>query len=158
MRKCCGTPQKRTAAMRQCNTAVMTSDYDWNDLKYFLAAWRTGTLAGASRLLHVDQTTAGRRLLALEEALGDRLLERTPDGFVLTAAGDRLIETAEHVEQGAIDLGRRAAGLDARLEGVVRVAATETMAVMFLARSLGRLHRAHPGGAVERVSGVAASS
>jgi DNA-binding transcriptional LysR family regulator len=76
----------------------MATGYDWNDLKYFLSCSRTGTLAGAGRLLKVDETTVGRRLAALEQALGARLFDRTSDGFVLTSTGERLLGSAQEVE------------------------------------------------------------
>jgi DNA-binding transcriptional LysR family regulator len=126
---------------------------DWNDLKYFLACWRAGSLAGAGRLLKVDQTTVGRRLTAFEESLATRLFDRTSDGFVLTATGESLLETAQAVEQGMIDLERRASGQDARLSGVVRLATSETLAAAFLARLLASLHEEHPDIALELVTG-----
>jgi DNA-binding transcriptional LysR family regulator len=132
----------------------MATAYDWNDLKYFLSCSRVGTLAGAGRLLKVDETTVGRRLAALEQALGARLFDRTSDGFVLTSTGERLLGTAEEVEQATIDLERKATGADVKLEGMVRVATTETLAVMFLARHLARLRAAHPGIVVEMVSAL----
>jgi DNA-binding transcriptional LysR family regulator len=128
--------------------------YDWNDLRYFLACARAGSLAGAGRALKVDQTTVGRRLGALEEALGARLFERKPEGFTLTATGERLIETAQLVEQAAIDLERRATGADARLEGLVRVATSETLSATFLSGALVALHEAHPGIEVQLVTGT----
>jgi len=128
--------------------------YDWNDLRYFLACARAGSLAAAGRALKVDQTTVGRRLAALEEALGARLFERKLDGFSLTGTGERLLETAQTVEQAAIDLERRATGADARLEGVVRVATSETLSATFLAGELVALHRAHPGIEVQLVTGT----
>ena len=93
---------------------AMANDYDWNDLKYFLSCSRAGTLAGAGRLLKVDETTVGRRLAALEQALGARLFDRTSDGFVLTSTGERLLETAEQVEHATIDLERKATGAGRR--------------------------------------------
>jgi DNA-binding transcriptional LysR family regulator len=128
--------------------------YDWNDLRYFLACARAGSLAGAGRSLKVDQTTVGRRLGALEEALGARLFDRTPEGFSLTATGERLLETAQLVEQATIDLERRATGADARLEGVVRVATSETLSATFLTGELVALHEAHPGIEVQVVTGT----
>jgi DNA-binding transcriptional LysR family regulator len=133
----------------------MEAGYDWDDLKYFLACWRTGSLAKAGRTLHVDQTTAGRRLAALEESLGARLFEHAARRMVLTPAGESLLEIAQGVEQGAIDLGRRASGADARVEGLVRVATSETLAVTFLARQLSSLHAAHPKIELEIVTGAA---
>ena len=123
---------------------AMSNGFDWNDLKYLLACSRTGSLAAAGRLLKVDQTTVGRRLATLEHSLGARLFDRTSDGFVLTTTGEHLMEQAHVVEQGAIDLARRASGEDVRLEGVVRLATTSSLSSA-IAPFLGTLHRAHPG-------------
>jgi DNA-binding transcriptional LysR family regulator len=133
--------------------AILHVVSDWNDLKYFLACSRAGSLAGAGRLLKVDQTTVGRRLSAFEQALAVRLLERTPDGFSLTVAGEALLETAQAVEQGMIDLERRATGQDASLSGVVRLATSETLSSTFLARLLASLHAEHPDITLELVTG-----
>jgi DNA-binding transcriptional LysR family regulator len=134
-----------------CNTAGVS---DWNDLKYFLACWRAGSLVAAGRLLKVDQTTVGRRLTSFEESLATRLFDRGPDGFVLTPAGEGLLETAQAVEQGMIDLERRASGADARLSGLVRLATSETLSATFLARLLCSLHDEHPEITLELVTGV----
>jgi DNA-binding transcriptional LysR family regulator len=128
--------------------------YDWNDLRYFLACARSGSLAAAGRSLKVDQTTVGRRLGTLEEALGARLFDRTAEGFTLTAIGQRLLETAQTVEQATIDLERLATGADARLEGIVRIATSETLSATFLATELVALHDAHPGIEVQLVTGT----
>ncbi len=132
----------------------MANGYDWNDLKYFLSCSRAGSLAGAGRLLKVDETTVGRRLAALEHALGARLFDRTSDGFVLTSTGERLLDKAVQVEEMTLDVERQATGADVKLEGVVRVATTETLQVMFLARHLARLRASHPGIVVEMVGGL----
>ena len=61
---------------------------DWNDLRYFLAVARTGSTLAAGRTLRVSQTTAARRVTALEAALGLILFERRPTGYALTPAGE----------------------------------------------------------------------
>jgi DNA-binding transcriptional LysR family regulator len=45
---------------------------DWNDLRYFLAIARSGSLARAAHELSVEHTTVSRRLSALEADLGTR--------------------------------------------------------------------------------------
>jgi DNA-binding transcriptional LysR family regulator len=137
---------------------AMSTHFDWNDLKYFLSCSRAGSLAGAGRLLKVDETTVGRRIAALEHALGARLFDRTSDGFVLTSTGEGLLENAVEVEQASLDLECKATGADLRLEGVVRVATTETLSVTFLARYLAPLRIAHPGILVEIVSSLGATN
>ncbi len=56
---------------------------DWDNLRIVLAVFRHGSLAAAARVLRVDETTIGRRLKALETALGTRLFDRTAHGLVL---------------------------------------------------------------------------
>ena len=68
---------------RGCGT--LSGMLEWDDLRVFLAIHRTRSHAGAARSLRVASTTIGRRLGALEEAIGSRLFTRTPDGLVGTA-------------------------------------------------------------------------
>ncbi len=118
---------------------------DWNDLRYFLAISREGTLAAAARALRVDATTVGRRLTVLEEELGTRLFERTPGRFVLTTAGQGIRGTVEEMEASVLAVERRAGGEDARLAGVVRVTTTEAFAVNHLLPRFGAFRERHPG-------------
>src|SRR3954452_21190374 len=74
---------------------------DWNDLRHFLAVARTGSTLAAGRSLRVSQTTAARRVAALEAELGLVLFERRPTGYVLTPAGEELMETACLIEAAA---------------------------------------------------------
>jgi DNA-binding transcriptional LysR family regulator len=131
---------------------------DWNDLRHFLAIWRARTLAGAARELRVDQTTVGRRLTALEDALGGPLFERTPDGLVPTALAAQLVERAQAAEQAMIDVERIAASGGGRLEGEVRLATTEAFAICFVLPELGALHAEHPGIALHLVTSARASN
>jgi DNA-binding transcriptional LysR family regulator len=117
---------------------------DWNDVRIFLALQRAGTLAGAASPLGINATTVGRRLAALEEAIGARLFDRTPDGYALTHAGRDLLPHAERMEADALALERDVAGADQRLAGVVRLSTTEMLGTRFLAPHLPRLHARHP--------------
>jgi DNA-binding transcriptional LysR family regulator len=64
-------------------------ELDWDDLRYYLRAARAKTLAGAAREMGVDHTTIGRRLTALERAVGASLVIRGADGLRLTPIGER---------------------------------------------------------------------
>ena len=127
---------------------------EWSDLRYFLALEREGTLAGAARALKCESTTVGRRIAALEQSLGARLFDRKTDGFVLTIAGERILEHARAVETHVNEVERTAAGEDARVEGAVRLATSENLAVAFLLRVLAPLHERHPGIVLEVQTGV----
>ena len=50
--------------------------FDWQDLKHFAVLARSGSLSGAARELGVDHATVGRRISALEQSLGLRLIDR----------------------------------------------------------------------------------
>jgi DNA-binding transcriptional LysR family regulator len=117
---------------------------DWNDVKYFLALYRAGTLAGAAAALRINATTVGRRLGSLEEQVGARLFDRTPDRYTLTQAGRDMLRRAESIEREALALEREVTGADGRLAGVVRLASTETLATRFLAPKLPAFFAAHP--------------
>ena len=115
----------------------------------FLAVKRGGSLSAAARALRINQSTVSRRIASLEETLGARLFDRTPDGLVLTAAAERIGEAAEQMEAAALALERRASGQDARVEGPVRLATSEAFAVGFLFDRLMDLRKRHPGLTVE---------
>jgi DNA-binding transcriptional LysR family regulator len=128
---------------------------DWNDYRYFLAVARAGSLSGAARRMKVDQSTVGRRIAALEARVGARVFDHTPEGYVLTAAGERVRADVERLEGGFLDVERQLAGGDARIEGVVRVAMTDAFANAFIVDHLASLRRSHPGLSIELVTGYA---
>ncbi len=101
---------------------------NWDDLRFVLALKRGGSLGAAARLLKVEQSTASRRLSSLEEALGVQLVARTPEGLVLSTAGQTVAELAEGIDGRVEEVRRHISGEDQRPEGQVRLSTTETMA------------------------------
>ncbi len=124
---------------------------DWDELRYFLAIQRHGNLSAAAREMGVAQSTVGRRLATLEASLGVRLLDRTPDGYVLTSAGQDVRERAERLEQEAQSLERSVGGRDERAAGIVRIACAEAIAGHILAPSFATLHQDHPDIRIELI-------
>lgn len=127
---------------------------EWGDLRVFLAVHRTGSHAGAARALQVASTTIGRRLAALEAAVGARLFTRTPDRLAPTAAGRALFPRAERVEAEVLDAERELTGADARPAGVVRITCGDGFGAFVLAPALPRFLAEHPGLSVEVVASV----
>ncbi|UQA61343.1 LysR family transcriptional regulator [Polyangium aurulentum] len=115
----------------------------------FLAIYRRKSHASAGRELGVDATTIGRRLGALERALGARLFDRTPSGLSPTEAGAALFTRAERIEAEVLASERELRGADARLTGTVRVTAGDGLVHYVLIPALAELQRAHPGIALE---------
>ena len=117
---------------------------NWDDTRVFLAVQRERPLRRAAKVVHLDQATVGRRIAALEHALGATLFLRTSEGYVLTTAGENVLRSAEKMEQSAHELARQAQGADTRLEGEVKVTTTDSLALAFLIPAIGRLHAVHP--------------
>lgn len=122
---------------------------DWSDLRVFLAIAREGTLGAAARRLRQSQPTMGRRLRALERALGQTLFQRTADGFVPTDEGSAVLAHAERVEEEVLALERRLAGSQAQLEGALRISSSEWFGSWMLAPVLAEFGRRHPKVEVE---------
>ena len=118
------------------------TEIDWQDVRIFLALARHGSLSAAARTLSVNHATISRRLRSLEESLGDRLVERRPEGYVLTPAGTHALEAAVDMEQAAQVLGRGA--LDGTPSGLVRINAPPALSISFLASRLASLASRHP--------------
>lgn len=125
---------------------------EWDELRSFLAIAREGTLTAAARRLGVRQSTMGRRLAALEAKAGVRLLERTPRGFHLTAAGQTALAEVERMEHAAMAAERAVSGRDVRLEGVVRLTTVSDFAPSVLMPALVDLAARYPGIVVELVA------
>lgn len=117
---------------------------NWDDLRYFLAVQRGGNLARAARALRINATTVGRRLVALEEHVGARLFDRTPEGYVLTRAGHELLPAAERMEADALAIERQVSGADQRLSGGLRLSTTEMLGTRFISPFLARFSKKHP--------------
>jgi DNA-binding transcriptional LysR family regulator len=117
----------------------------WDDLKFVLALNRAGTLIGAGRLLNVNTSTVGRRIVALEEALGTRLYHRRAGGYHPTPAARRVVACAEEMELQANALNRQLEGSDARLEGNVRITALDNFLDRLVVPALPVFLETHPG-------------
>ncbi len=117
----------------------------WDDLKFVLGLHRAGTLVGAGKLLNVNTSTVGRRIAALEEALGTRLFDRMAGGYRPTAAARRVVACAEEMELQASALERQIRNSDARVEGAVRITALDNFLDHLVVPSLRDLLVPHPG-------------
>lgn len=107
----------------------------------FLALARHGSLSAAARVLAVNHATIARRLRSLEESLGERLVERRPEGYVLTPAGARVLDAAAQMEEAAHRLAR--AGEEGAPAGLVRINAPPGLAAGFLTARLAELAARH---------------
>lgn len=117
---------------------------NWDDLRYFLALARTGKLTGAGERLSVDHTTVRRRIMALEEGLGETLFSRSPKGYALTDAGQRLVRHAEQVESRMLIALSDFQADRPGLSGNVRIGAPEGLGAYVLADAVAALCDTNP--------------
>jgi len=129
-------------------------NWHWDDVRFFLAVARAGSLSAAARALRVGHVTVGRRITLLEQRLGVTLLNRTPDGFATTSAGEAILRQCTAMETAALDLERIAAGRDMLTTGLVRVTTTEAIAYQLVAPVIAALRRTHPELQVDLIVGV----
>jgi molybdate transport repressor ModE-like protein len=125
---------------------------NWNDLRYFLAIARNGSIGTAAKALGVNESTVQRRLRALEAALDCSLAERKPGGYQLTTQGQRLLESARQVEASVGTLQRQVATFEPGITGHVRLTSHVTVGQRIIKSGfLDRFHLDHPGITVELI-------
>jgi DNA-binding transcriptional LysR family regulator len=141
-----------------CESSQTLADFDWNDLRSFLAIARSGRLTVAAARLQLDHSTLSRRIAGLEHALKAKLFDRSPSGYTLTEQGQRLMPIAEEMERLAIGAEERVGGTAASVEGAVRIGSPEGFGSYFLAPRVARLKGRHPGLTVQLVAASAVFS
>jgi len=125
---------------------------DWEDIRVFVALARHGSLSAAARALSINHATVARRIRALEGALGEKLVDRRHDGYVLTEAGTRALAAASDMEAAAMTLGR--GGSDDTPRGLVRINAPPALTQGFLLARLAQLPVQYPGLALDVATGI----
>ncbi|MFK0166993.1 LysR family transcriptional regulator [Rhizobium sp. NPDC090279] len=117
---------------------------DWDDVRYFLAAARGGSVRAAAKSLGVNHSTVQRRIAQLEEHLGAQMFEKLPSGYRLTAAGEEVLEFANQMEASSHQLETRVLGRDQSVRGLLRVTLPPFLATHLLMPDIADFARLHP--------------
>lgn len=128
---------------------------DWEEAKSFAVVADAGSVRRAARELGVHHSTLSRRIDGLEHALGTRLFDRRPEGYVLTSAGEALVSAVRDCGLRLNDAERLISGQDRDLSGVVTVTMGEPLAVHVFGPRLAEFANAHPGIEVQIVATTA---
>src|SRR5580692_3255705 len=139
LRRLCEIPQICAPYVRFCTMA------DWEDLHHFVALAREGTLSAAARMLGVDHATVARRVAALEQSTGLKLVDRRSRATTLTDDGKRIAAVAAPMEEAAFAVGRAAQAAKPGVDGEVTISAPPNFASSVIAPQLTRLRSQHPG-------------
>src|SRR5690242_3243327 len=126
------------AAVRDC------SMIDWDDVRFFLAVARGGSVRAAAERLGVNHTTVLRRIAQLEARLGALMFEKLPAGYRLTSAGEEVLEFAAQMEASSTRLESRVFGRDQGVRGLLRVTLAPTLAAHLLMPDIAEFARLHP--------------
>ena len=125
---------------------------DWDDVRYFLAVARGGSVRAGAERLGVNHTTILRRIAQLEERLGARMFEKLPSGYRLTNAGEEVLQFAEQMEASSNRLETQVFGRDQGVRGLLRVTLAPTLATHLLMPDFAEFARLHPEIAMEILS------
>lgn len=117
-----------------------------------LAVARTGRYTSAAAHLGLDHTTVARRIAALEDALGGRVVAQSASGWELTDLGRTAAETGGRIEAALSQLDDGGTETPDPIAGVVRMSATDGFSAYIAAPAIADLRLAHPRLAVEIVA------
>lgn len=118
---------------------------DLEQLRCFLSVAELGSFSEAARRHFVTQPAVSLRMRALEEAVGESLIERKGSSVRLTAAGevfrDRCREAVVAVDRGLSEV----ADLTGLRRGRLTIGAIDAAGVYVLPPLLRKYHALHPG-------------
>jgi len=117
---------------------------NWDDMRVFLAVARAESLSGAGKVLQMDPATVGRRVQRLEEVLQSVLFVKSPQGYALTEAGQRLLEHAQQAENALLAAEDVVRGPADGLRGTVRIGAPDGCANFLLPQICSQISAQNP--------------
>lgn len=116
----------------------------WDDIRIFLAVARSESLSGAGRILRIDPATVGRRIARLEEEVGAPLFAKSPTGYALSEAGQRLMGHAMRAETAMQDAAEEMAGQAGGMSGQIRIGAPDGCANFLLPQVCAEIGAQNP--------------
>ena len=130
----------------------MNDQFNWDDIKVFVAVVETSSLSQAAKVLRMSQPTVGRRIQSLEDSLGFALFYRSPNGYEPTEQAQQLLNHAGTMQNSARRFYFAAQTHTPTHSGRVRVTCGETFG-RFLASHADQLGQQHPGVSLDIVTG-----
>lgn len=117
---------------------------DLADVGVFVEAARAGSLAAAARRLNIAPMAASRRLAALEQAVGARLVHRTTRALSLTAEGEAFLPHAQAMLEDQTAALAAIRPSSAGASGILRVTASAPFGRKMVAPMIPAFMRANP--------------
>jgi len=126
--------------------------FDWNDLKIFVVAARTGSSQATANEIGISQATISRRVSALERQLNVQLFTRDTTGFKLTPNGQVLIVIAQKLSLGLEAFDEVAGRLQRALAGKIRMTSSHMWTSVVMMPIVVAFRREHPDIDIEMVT------
>ena len=117
---------------------------DLTDVGVFVEAARAGSLAAAARRLGIAPMAASRRLAALEQEVGARLVHRTTRALSLTAEGEAFLPHAQAMLEDQTAALAAIRPSSAGASGILRVTASAPFGRKMVAPMIPAFMRANP--------------
>ncbi len=134
------------------SSGFMNTSFNLDLLRAFVAVVDSRSFTAAALQLHSTQSTISQKIIRLEEAVGQALLERARHDVRPTDAGEKLLGYARrilHLHDEAA-----AAMTGTALAAVFRLGLPEDFASRLVTPALARFMRAHPNTKLEVTSGL----
>ena len=117
---------------------------NWDDMRFFLALCREGSVTRAGRSLGVNHTTVTRRINALEDRLGTRLFEHLSSGYAMTQSAENMYQHALVMEECAQAIDREVFGQDAEMKGPLKLTVAHDVANRLIVPRIPEFQQAYP--------------
>lgn len=114
-------------------------------LRLFVAVVQHRSFSRAAEALHISQPAVSRGVREFENQVGNRLLERGPDGVEPTEAGRILLRHAAPLFAAERSAEEDLAALRGLAAGSLSIGASTTVSTWYLPPMLAAYHHAHPG-------------
>lgn len=117
---------------------------DIDSFRLFVAVSHAGSIAGGAEVLRISPSLASRRIAALEDTMGARLLLRSTRRVQLTDAGARFLRWAEQTIASYEDISGEIGMQAQEPVGTVRIAANDYMGPRYLLDAVTRFREQYP--------------
>lgn len=113
-------------------------------IEVFYAAYTAGTVSKAAKLLNVSQPSVSKALRHAEDQLGFLLFERSPQGLIPTANGERLFLEIEPLHHHLESVRRVAGHLSRDRGGSIRIAMLPSLGTSILPKAIADFRQKYP--------------
>jgi DNA-binding transcriptional LysR family regulator len=117
--------------------ATMGGEMDaLQNMRLFVKVAQSGSFSAAGRLTGLSPASASRRINALEESLGVRLINRTSRKLALTEVGRLYVEKASRILREMEELSNEVSEHQSNPRGLIHVHTRISIGMRYLARAL----------------------